>query len=597
MARPVNPNSQYTIKPHVVGQHTYASTQPWTVDGSSGRKHYRYVHWGTISENVFYPNATYLSASAEDKRRLFFPAGLDMSHAGENAKTDGRGRPSYIGEPSNRLYGHIWLLEQIAEKTGIRQDLLTVFDGDRQKTDIVLTLAMFPYLTKFTYNRLERWQRTDRAPFDEPLSSSSITRFTQSLKESHRHELLKLRAARLDKDELCCVDSTSRSAYGDSLADICWGKNKEHLPLPQTLEVVVYTLEQHMPVYYRTFPGNMNDSRSLRVILEDMDNAGFDDIVYMTDRGYESMRNIEEMIRKHRRAVMCIKTCTSLVSERIQAFGDFTVRPDGMELDLDAKCYMAQYSLEYKVRGNGQCVHEADRMKLNLYFDPVRRSSETVSLDAELKSDTLELESIVASGEKLDSIMAFRKEYPLFELEFDEEKSMLKSFRPDSRKLENTRRLSGFIALLTLGLDWTPAEALGHYRLRDEQEKYFEQMKDQMAADRQRNWSEEGKTGRLFILFVSLVLGSYVRHVWKHTSLNKDYSSSLEVLDEMRPIRCIEQPHKARIITPFLKRQLEICEAFGFTPPRNCDKVYKSRKVTETGKRGRPRKAKTVSDL
>ena len=39
------------------------------------------------------------------------------------------------------------------------------------------------------------------------------------------------------------------------------------------------------------------------------------------------------------------------------------------------------------------------------------------------------------------------------------------------------------------------------YGLRDEQEKYFQQMKSQLGFDRQRNWSEEGKTGRLLILF------------------------------------------------------------------------------------------------
>jgi len=60
-------------------------------------------------------------------------------------------------------------------------------------------------------------------------------------------------------------------------------------------------------------------------------------------------------------------------------------------------------------------------------------------------------------------------------------------------------------------------------------------MKDQMAADRQRNWSEDGKTGRLFVLFVSLILSSYVRHVWKSTGLRKKFASSLEILDEYAP--------------------------------------------------------------
>jgi len=56
---------------------------------------------------------------------------------------------------------------------------------------------------------------------------------------------------------MAAVDSTTRSAYGSTLADIKYGKNKERIPLSQTSEVVVYSLDSNMPVYYRTFPGNI----------------------------------------------------------------------------------------------------------------------------------------------------------------------------------------------------------------------------------------------------------------------------------------------------------------------------------------------------
>lgn len=77
-------------------------------------------------------------------------------------------------------------------------------------------------------------------------------------------DLFRLRAARTKDGDLCAVDSTTRSAYGSSLADIKWGKNKERLPLDQTTEVVVYDLNTHMLIYYRTFPGNIPDSNHLR---------------------------------------------------------------------------------------------------------------------------------------------------------------------------------------------------------------------------------------------------------------------------------------------------------------------------------------------
>ena len=130
------------------------------------------------------------------------------------------------------------------------------------------------------------------------------------------------------------------------------------------------------------------------------------------------------------------------------------------------------------------------------------------------------------------------------------------------------------------------------YGLRDEQEKYFQQMKSQLGFDRQRNWSEEGKTGRLLILFVGLILSSYVRHIWKSTDLHKQFSSTLEVLDEMRSIRCVEHTGKAKHITPFVGAQIDIANAFGFKIPDGCVPKYTSRKK-DAPHRGRPAKPKT----
>ena len=63
-----------------------------------------------------------------------------------------------------------------------------------------------------------------------------------------------------------------------------------------------------MPVYYRTLPGNTPDSRSLATILADLKNAGFKEIVMITDRGYESIRNLEMYIDKGQSMITGTKT-------------------------------------------------------------------------------------------------------------------------------------------------------------------------------------------------------------------------------------------------------------------------------------------------
>ena len=87
-----------------------------------------------------------------------------MSLADKLSGKRSQGRPAYQGDDVNRFYGDIWLLEQVALKTGIRQDLSTVFEGNAEMVNDILTLAFFPYLTGYTYNRLARWQRIAKAP-------------------------------------------------------------------------------------------------------------------------------------------------------------------------------------------------------------------------------------------------------------------------------------------------------------------------------------------------------------------------------------------------------------------------------------------------
>jgi hypothetical protein len=457
-------------------------------------------------------------------------------------------------------------------------------------------LAVFPYLTKFNYSRVARWQKIAAAPSSRELTPKVITLLTQSITEQHRMDFLGLRAARLGKDELCAVDSTSRSAYGWSLADIRWGRNRDRLPLEQTLEVVVYTLSGHMPVYYRTFPGNMPDSRSLETILTDLGHAGFKDLVLITDRGYESLRNLEKYILRGQSMIMCAKTGQKNVTKAIQGLGEFGARPEDMSVDSDAMIYHKQFDIDYEVEGMGQATKMSDRLKLNLYFDPIRRGLELLELDIALSFQEAALNDLLENKGILGDDAWIKREFRYYKVTFTPATREIISFELNEKKVSKARGLSGFFAVITHGVDYSAMEAFRAYRLRDEQEKYFQQMKDQMVADRQRNWSEEGKTGRLFILFISLILSSYARHIWKSTKLNELFPSSLDVVDEMRPIRLIEHTNRAKVITPFVGAQVDVCEAFGFEIPKGCAPDYVSRQK-QARKRGRPPKKAVERDL
>jgi hypothetical protein len=294
--------------------------------------------------------------------------------------------------------------------------------------------------------------------------------------------------------------------------------------------------------------------------------------------------------------VMCAKTGQKEVVNAIRSLGEFGTRPEGMIVDPNAKIYYKQYDIDYKIESTGQAVKTSNRLKLNLYFDQVRRGLELTELDIALSLQEASLGELLENNSVLDSDAAIKRDYCYYEVVCDSTTRTIKSFELNEKKVAKARSLSGFFSIWTHGVDFDAMEAFHTYRLRDEQEKYFQQMKDQMVSDRQRNWSEEGKTGRLFILFVSLILSSHVRYIWKSTKLYDLFSSSLDVLDEMRSIRLIEHTNRAKVITPFVGAQVDICEAFGFNIPEGCAPTYTSRQKPKR-KRGRPPKKTVETDL
>lgn len=591
MARPTKEDSIYRLSPHKNGDYMYASTHPYTLT-DDGRRKYRLQHWGTLTPDLkFIPGKQYLYASTEDRSKLIFPPEWDLSEIDKLASNRKAGRVAHEGEDFNRLYGDIWLLERVADMTGLRKDLMSVFGGNAEMVNDILTLSYYPIVTGNNYSRVARWQRIVKTPSKTELYPAMITRLSQSITEQHRMDLFRLRAHRLGKDELCAVDSTSRSAYGSSLADIHWGRNKERLPLEQTTSLVVYSLSTHIPVYYREFPGNIPDSRSVETLLTEVEHAGFPRVIFITDRGYESVQNLERYILRGQPMIMSVSVHQDMILRRIKEFGVIDGRPEGMDIDVKTRVYHKQYEIDYEVKGNGDTVHKADKMRLNLYFNAVRRGEELSALDAAVEAQRLALQKIQEEGLALDDDATIKRNYNWFIVKYREGDRAILSFSVNEKKVSNARKTAGFFANVSLALDKSAIQAMEDYKIRDEQEKYFRQMKSQLCFDRQRCWSEEGKNGMLFILFVSMILASQVKHIWK-TRLEKQFATSLDVLDEMRPIRCIEHKGRKSSITPFVGAQLDICEAFGFEIPEGCTPKYRTRKV-EPKRRGRPRKQRT----
>jgi transposase len=590
--RPFSASTQFKMIIHKNGNHRYASTKPYTI-GEDGIKRYTYKHWGTLDDqNRFIPGMAYMYASIEERQQLIFPKEWDLSQIETLSGTKHRGRIAYEAEDVDRQYGATWLLNQVASKTGVLDDLKRVFSGNMEMVNDILTLAYFPFIDNLSYNQLSQWQREVKAPSERDLNSVNITRLAQSITAQNRMDLFRCRAARLGKDELCAVDSTSMSTYGFNLVDIRWGRNKEHLPLRQTIEVVVYSLTTHMPIYYKELPGNMPDVRTMELIMMELQRAGFKNLILITDRGYESIKNIELYISRGQKVITSVKVSQADVLARIKAIDMSHGNPKGMTLAKKENLYYAQYEMDYTVHGKGDALIKADKYRLNLYFNPAKRADAMCDIQHAVNEQVEAVEAMMESGEPVTDRDDIKKRFNMLTIKFDAN-NRVASFEVNRKKQDDMLLTAGFFASKTIGVDLDPLAAKDNYGMRDEQEKAFALQKGLLGQDRLRTWSEASKHGRMFITFIGLILASYVRTVWKDSEvLKKKFSSTEAVLAEMRTIRCIEHSGKAKFITPFVGAQIDICKAFGFTIPDGCAPVYVSKAKPTGGKRGRPAKPK-----
>ena len=103
------------------------------------------------------------------------------------------------------------------------------------------------------------------------------------------------------------------------------------------------------------------------------------------------------------------------------------------------------------------------------------------------------------------------------------------------------------------------------------------------------------------LTFVGLIPVTKLKEAWS-TKLRGEYESTLEMIDDMEPIRFSEYTDGSVHMTTFTTKQVAVCEACGVEPPSEClpstiRKAYERK--ANPKKRGRKPKteAQTEADL
>ncbi len=569
MGRKPDPNTRYRVRIRKDRKYTYASVQERKVSPRTGKRYHKIVNLGTLDENLaFTPNATFRLMTPEERAKYIFPDNWDISKLKDlchqipekvtvNDLTNG-GRAMSIpddtvfGRYSDKMYGAFWLLEQVARGCGLYDDLLKTFGGNIFKTNEVISLAFFPYLSGQNYERFAKWQVWNRTLLDYELNTSAIMKLAESITDSDRMNLIKLRIARWSTETHSDCASSMRLAWGRFLVDIRSEKN--------TVEVVGYSLGTQEPIYYRNIPGNISDMSMVRAILADLEALGITDAVFIMNMEYVTRENISALVLAGIPFLVCSKTCTYPVVDLLEDIAyDENGLPVGMGYDPALRLYYSQESIPLFTGElpDGTPV-ETDKMKANLFMDIGDRMQELCDLRQAIETERAKLKNAVEKNLVPDSIQKYNTLFDYFKVTLkmdDDGKPVGIQYEECLDKIRKEKATCGFFASLMHGAGLTPCEVLQAYRERDE--------------IIQQSSCEGEKNGMAFILFVGLVVISKLRNAWR-SSLKDDYVSTLDMLDEMAPIRFCEYADGSGHMTPFTTKQVMISRACNVEPPSEC---------------------------
>lgn len=459
---------------------------------------------------------------------------------------------------TKRLYaGATYLLNEIGEKLGIAADLRQCFPDQYKQ---LLSIAFFLILEDHNpLVRFSKWAVTHQHPYGKDIPSQRSSDFFASITEEARERFFRLQGRRRAEQEYWAYDTTTLSSYSECLKQVKYGKNKEHDPLPQMNLAFLFGEQSNLPFYYRKLPGNISDVQTVKNLLADMDFFAYKKIKLVMDRGFYSEANINAMYQHHLKFLIGVKVTLKYVQAELEAAKPQLQKWENFHPDYNLYAYSTTITWKYTQQRpyKGDVLEGERRAYLHLYFNKEKEAEDAYKLNRLLTKLKAELES-----GKRDP--AHEKSYAkYFEVKSTPKRGSV--VKPKQEAIDAAAKNYGYFALLSNDIK-DPIEALAVYRNKDLIEKAFGNLKERLNFRRMEVSSERSLDGKLFVEFVALIYLSYIKKVMQERNLFQHYTMQ-RLLDELDVIECYERPGHDFRFGEITKRQIELYEVLGISPP------------------------------
>lgn len=467
-----------------------------------------------------------------------------------------------------------WL---VAQQSGMLEDLKKTF-GAEVGADL-LRLAVYQYLDGGSMDCFEQWASQHWLPKARTFSGQRISEMLSKITHQDITSYLKLRNHRCvehfnkvktQAEELkkpgprfryLALDSTALSTYSVTISSAAYGYAKQNPELRQVNFTLGVDYLNGDVCYAYESEGSITDKSVYPHLMMDLHHNGYNlqDTVIVTDRGYQSIYNIQRLLDIEINYVCGVPLTEESVKQLFERYKSSLSNPAFLNGRLKVAARTSKELWE-KATDSGP-LHLST--SLHLYKYPELAAQQAISLHQKIE-EVLEKKN---SGEKLHSADWNRVRNYIVE---NNKNVWVKNIKG----LEEFLTRAGCFAIRTNCIE-DPFECLAVYKQRQIVETAFRQMKVLNGNNRLR-CTERTYVGKLLLFVIAQSLRMRMLYTVKENEQRLDLDLPGDSLDKamamLKGIMAIRPPSKAVWAgRPISKKARDILELLGINNkfPRN----------------------------
>lgn len=484
---------------------------------------------------------------------------------------------------NNLSYAATWALWQFASKNRILQNLQAVF-GKQLGTNL-LALAIYQLLDGGAMNGYEDWLPDNWLPVSAPLSSQRISELLAQVDHEDMVNYFRLRFDRSKENYqrwlenakkngsvmppstmqkmYMALDSTAISTFSMTIEDAAYGHAKQNPELKQINLTLAVDFLNGDVCYAREDEGSITDKSVYKSILAQMKSYGFDldETVLVTDRGYSSLLNLQNLFNTDVSFVAGIPIVEKGLKDKFAKF-------------REALCDLAFYNSEYDVycrtiEEDWKQNTEGGSIDRTCFVHLYRFPEIALSQQKQLLKKVDKILDKKRSGRVVDrDDWNFAARF-ITERKEEHDGKEKKIWEKNLEALRSWERTAGCFVIRS---DWLedPIEALRIYRRRNIVEVAFRQFKVLNGGDRLYA-TQTSYMGKLMVHIIaqSLRMVMTVQAKRRETQELKLPDNSVEkLLSALKRVRAVRTPTRATwVVEPLTKKAQDMLELLNLPKP------------------------------